>query len=62
MDTHIPSYLLITDRLKTFNSFKNKQKSVVWSNVFWYVNVYILPKFIQYIIEWNRKQMLKKIS
>ena len=38
---------------------KTSNKSV-WSNVFWYVNVYIFWKFIQYNIHWDKTQMLKK--
>ena len=32
---------------------KNKQKSV-WSNVFWYIEIYLFWKFIQYTILWNK--------
>ena len=38
---------------------KNKQKSV-WSNVFWYVKVRIFRKCIQYVIQWDKAQMLKR--
>ena len=31
-------------------------------NVFWYVKVYIFCKCIQYIIHWDKTQMLKKFS
>ena len=49
----------IKDTLKAFNGFKNKQKNV-WSNVFWYVKVYIFWICIQYIeIRWDKTQMLK---
>ena len=34
----------------------------VWSNVFWYVKVYISWKFVQSIINWDKTQMLKKFS
>ena len=50
---------LFKDTLKTFNDFKNKQKSI-WSNIFWYVKVCIFWKCIQYTIHWNKTQMLKK--
>ena len=49
----------IKDTLKTFGDFKNKQKSV-WSNVFWYVKLYILWKCIPYSIHWDKTQMLIK--
>ena len=35
-------------------------KKSVWSNVFWYVKVYIFWKCIQYTIHWAESQMLKK--
>ena len=47
------------DTLKAFDDFKNKQKSV-WSNAFWYVKVCIFWKCIQYTIQWDKIQMLKK--
>ena len=47
------------DTLKAFGAFKNKQKSV-WSNVFWYVKVYIFWKCIQYTVHWDETQILKK--
>ena len=40
-------------------NFKNKQKSV-WSNVFWYITVYIIWTCIQYTIHWDKTQMSKK--
>ena len=49
------------DALKAFDDFKNKQRSV-WSNVFWYVNIYLFWKFIQYTTHWDKTQMLKKTS
>ena len=49
---------LVKDTLKAFDDFKNKQKKV-WSNVFWYVKVYIFWKCIQYITPWDKTQMLK---
>ena len=33
-----------------------------WSNIFWYVKVYIFWKFIQYTIYWDETQILKKFS
>ena len=53
------SLLSLKDTLKAFDDFKNKQKSV-WSNVFWYVKVYVFWKFIQYTIHWVNKQTLEK--
>ena len=53
--------LVSKDTLKTFDNFKNKLKSVS-SNVFCYVKVYIFWKFIQYIIQWDKAQMLKKFT
>ena len=32
----------------------------VWSNVFWYVKVYVFWKFIQYTIHGDKREMLKK--
>ena len=52
------SYIL-KDTLKAFDDFKKKQKSL-WSNAFWYVKVCICWKCIQYIIHWDKTQMLKK--
>ena len=50
----------LKDTLKTFDDFKNKQKSV-WSNTFWYAKACIFWKCIQYTIFWDKTQMLKKI-
>ena len=33
----------------------------VWSNVFWYVTVYIFWKFIQYPMHWDKTQIFLKI-
>ena len=46
---------LLKDTLKAFDDFKNKQH--VWSNVFWYVKVYILTEslFITISIEIKHK-------
>ena len=52
--------LWLKDTPKAFDYFKNKQKSV-WTNVFWYVEVYIFSKCIEYTIHWNKTQMLKEI-
>ena len=49
----------VKNTLKAFNRFKSKQKSV-WSNVFWYVKVFIFWKCIQYTIHRNKTQMSKK--
>ena len=47
-------------KLKAFNDFKNKQKSV-WSNVFLICkSIHILWKCIQYTIHWDKTQILKK--
>ena len=54
----IPVFL-VKHTLKTFDYFKNKQKSVS-SNVFWYVKICILWEPIQYIIHCHKTQMLKK--
>ena len=43
---------------KTFDDFKSRQQKV-WSNVFWYLKVYIFWKFIQYTTNWDKTQMLK---
>ena len=49
------------DTLKVFNDFENSQKSV-WSNVFWYVKLYIFWKCIQYTIHWHKTQIFEKLS
>ena len=51
--------MFFKDTLKAFNDFKNKQKDV-WSNIFWYVKVYIFWKWIQYTIHWDKTHMFKK--
>ena len=38
---------------------KTSNKSV-WNNIFWYVKVCIFWKCIQYTINWDKTQMLKK--
>ena len=50
--------LLKTSTLKAFGDLENKQKSV-WSNVLWYLKVYLFWKFIQYSTHWDKSQMLK---
>ena len=50
----------LKDKLKAFDDFKYKQKSV-WSNVFWYINICIFRKCIQYTIHWDKTRMLKNI-
>ena len=46
--------------MKAFDDFKNKQKSVP-SHAFWYVEVCIFWKCIQYTIHWDKTLTLKKI-
>ena len=53
---HLP-FLRIHWRLSTVLKTSNKS---VWSNVFWYVKVYIFWKYIQYTIHWDKTQMSKK--
>ena len=43
--------LRIQWRLSTILKTSNKS---VWSNVFWYVKVYIPWKFIQYTMHWHK--------
>ena len=45
-------------RLSTVLKTSNKG---VWSNVFWYVKVFIFWKCIQHTIHWDKTQMLKRI-
>ena len=52
----------LNNTLKVFDNFKNKQKNVWMYNVFRNAKVCILWKFIQYIIHWDKTQMLKKNS
>ena len=47
------------DTPKALGDFKDKQKSA-WSNVFWYINVRLFFKFIQYTIHWDKTQMLEQ--
>ena len=49
----------LTTKLNHLNHTKGHQKSI-WSNVIWYVKLYILWKCIQYTIHWDKTQMLKK--
>ena len=51
-------FFLFKDTLKVFDDFKSNKRK--WSNVFWYVKVYIFWKFIQYTIHWDKTQKLKK--
>ena len=51
------SVLRIHWRLSTILKTSNKS---VWSNVFWYVDVCIFWKCIQYTIHWDKTQILKK--
>ena len=50
-------HLRIHWKLSTILETSNKS---VWSNVFWYVKVYIFWKCIQCTILWDKTQMLKK--
>ena len=52
-------HMLLNDTLKAFDDFKSKQNKA-WSNVFWYIKVYIFWKFVQYTIHWAKAKMLKK--
>ena len=52
-------WTIFNDAPKALDDFKNKQKSV-WSNIFWYVKVFIFWKSIQYTIHWDKTQMLKE--
>ena len=54
-------HLLIRIHWRLSEILKTSNKSV-WSNVFWYVKVYIFQKCIQYTIHWDKTQMLKKFS
>ena len=45
-------------RLSTILKRSNKS---VWSNVFWYVKVFIFWKCIQYTIHWDKTQIFKKL-
>ena len=49
----------IKDTLNALDDFENKQKSL-WSNNFQYVKVYIFWRFIQYSINWDQIQTLRK--
>ena len=44
---------------RLFTILKASNKSI-WSNVFWYVKVFIFWKFIQYTIHWDKTQMSRK--
>ena len=61
MNSSILDVPIIKDTLKAFDDFKTKQKCV-WSNVFWYVKVYIFWKCIQYTIHWDKTEILEKFS
>ena len=43
-----------------YSTIETSNKSV-WSNVFWYVKVWINWKCVQYTIHWDKTQILKKI-
>ena len=53
----------IKKTLKAFDDFKTIQRGI-WSNVLWYLKLYIFWKFIywNYTIHWDKTQTLKKIS
>ena len=53
------SNVILRSTLKVLDNFKNKRKSVR-NNAFWYVNVCIFWKCIQYTIHWDITQMLIK--
>ena len=53
------SVLRIHWRLSTILKTSNKR---VWSNVFWFIKVYIFWKLIQYNIHADKTQLLKKSS
>ena len=44
--------------IRLLSVLKTSKKNV-WGNVFWYVNVCIFWKCVQYTIHWDRTQMLK---
>ena len=48
----------LRDNLKAFNDFKNKQKSA-WSNVFWYVKVWLLESVFNTLYI-KKMQILRK--
>ena len=50
-------FLRIHRRLSTILKTSNKK---VWSNVFWYVKLWIFWKCIQYTIHWGKAHMLEK--
>ena len=52
-------WIILKDTQKIFDDFKNKQQKSVWSNVFWYVQVCVFWKRIQYTIHWDKTQTLK---
>ena len=51
--------IFFKDTLNVFDDYKNKQKSF-WSNVFWYVKVWIFWNCIEQTIHWDKTQMLQK--
>ena len=53
-------FLLVKDTLKALDDFENKRESI-WTNVFWYVKVYIFWKIIQCTINWDNTKMLQNI-
>ena len=53
-------HMLLNDTLKAFDDFKSKQNKA-WSNVLWYVKVYMFWKFVQYTIHLAKAKMLKKL-
>ena len=55
----ISFYLSLRMHWRLSATLKTSNKSV-WSNVFWYVKVFIFWKYIQYSIHWDKTQILKK--
>ena len=43
----------LKNTMKAFGDFKNKQKGVR-GNIFWYVEVCLFWKFVQYVIQWDK--------
>ena len=52
----------MSKKAKDINKKIKKAKKRIWSNVSWYVKVYVFWKFIQYTIQRVKKQVLKKFT
>ena len=52
-------FLLLRIHWRLSTILKTRNKSA-WSNVFWYVKIWIFWKCIQYSIHWDKTQILKK--